>query len=301
LPLKDAINLDPLRAKYGQIAEISSLAVRKDFRKQNGAVFWAMLKFFYHYTKDFARLSAIIVGAHPKWADFYIGIMGFKSINVPQSGYEFANGNIVAAFLLDLEKAPFDFYSTYAHLPDQRNLYNFFSSPCSAHYKFPKREFYKVSDPMLTPDLMNLFFTMKTNVLATLDEQELLAVSSAYPDIYSDIFEKLGKAPPQNREEIRFVVNCPAMSRKGSKLEVLDVSPRSLRVRGRTSKKSDCLQVRIGDFNIVDLHVEHLWREGDQNGFKILNAPSEWDNYINYLHSDFVDNAGYGTISINSH
>lgn len=299
LPLDSAFNLQILKNKFGQIAEVSSLAIKKEFRKEHGYLLWPLLKYFYHYSKHLMRLKAIVVGVHPKWSDFYLGILGFQRIyENTVSHYDFANGNPVVGFFLDLEMAPIEYASMYSQVPDEQNLLRFFTREVSANFDLPEREFYKVSDPVMSPDLLKHFFIDRTEIFSHLTRQEALAIIGAYPQKqYQFVIECIReKSRVQGRKEIRFKVSCRGLylddSGNFNILEVVNVSQEGLEVIGEIPKTAKAIKVQMAEKKVIDLETEVLWQQGKSSGIKILNVHRDWLEFIKYLGQDFKSNVG---------
>lgn len=294
LPLDSAFDLNNVKIKYPQIAEVSSLAIQKEFRREHGFLLWPLLKYFYHYSKHLMRLNSIIVGVHPKWADFYLGILGFKPIYANTvKHYDFANGNPVVGYFLDLETAPLEYASMYAQSPENENLLKFFTSEPGPNFHLPDRAFYKVADPVMTPELLQYFFIEKSDIFENLSKQEALAIVGAYPqEKYRGIMEELkSRMQVQARGEVRFKVNCRALySHSHSEfqiLEVVNVSAGGFEIIGSIPKTANKIKLQLADNQIIELDVEIAWQRDQRSGVKVVSKNMAWDHFISYLGRDF--------------
>jgi hypothetical protein len=295
LPLDDAFDLEPLREQYSQIAEISSLAIRKKFRTEHGKLLWPLLKFFYHYSKHIVRLKAVLIGVHPRWADFYVGLLGFQHLHaLAVDEYEFANGNPVEGFVLDLESAPDRYAEMYGHRPITSNLHAFFTSDCAENFHLPRRDFYKISDSVMTPDLLDYFFVRKSPVLDALSDREILSLFHAYPlNEYRHLLsDRVRPVDRRRRGELRFDVSCRAMYHDGPALmhlvEVVSASLHGVAIRGELPAGELQLKVQVGEADLVELRAETIWSADGFSGVRIVEPPATWSNFLHYLGEDFA-------------
>lgn len=64
-PLQSIFDLTPVRAKGGNIAEISALAVHPDFRKTGGAILFPLMKFMHAYCTEYFDTRHLVIAVNP--------------------------------------------------------------------------------------------------------------------------------------------------------------------------------------------------------------------------------------------
>jgi hypothetical protein len=294
LPLDDVFDLQVLRQRYTQVAEISSLAIQRKFRVEHGKLLWPLLKFFFHYSKHTVRLEAILIGVHPRWSDFYVGILGFQALRAASvSEYDFANGNPVEGLFLDLETAPGRYAQMYAKRSGDGDVHHFFTSRCAANFTLPCRDYYKISDSVMTPQLLEYFFVQKTQTLDSMSESEILLLVNAYPEhrFRHLLQHRVRHSNRRRSSEARSKVSCHAIfagvSQPRRSAEVTNVSRTGLGIRGDAPDGLALLKVQIADSEFVELQVERAWSREGRSGLRIIESSLAWHHFLRYLSQDF--------------
>jgi len=235
VPLQKIFDLSSVREKEGQIAEVSALAVHRDFRKTGGSILFPLMKFMYEYCTTFFDTRHLVIAVNPSHIEMYESLLFFQrlSANVVEN-YDFVNGAPAVGATLDLKEAPEVFRKNYDSKPMRRNLYAYFTQVKLPNIEFPHRRFYTTNDPVLTPDLIDYFFNVRTNTFRNLSPRKKVLLHTIYdlpeyravlPEIASD-----ANGIPIRRHE-RFSVKCPAkvllQSSEGDQeipIEVIEVS-----------------------------------------------------------------------------
>ncbi len=126
-PLQSIFDLSGVRAKEGNIAEISALAVHPRFRKTGGTILFPLMKFMYEYCTEFFDTRHLVIAVNPNRIEMYESLLFFERLeeNVV-SNYDFANGAPAVGATLDLRLATGLFRSVYGRRRDRKNLYKYF-------------------------------------------------------------------------------------------------------------------------------------------------------------------------------
>ena len=92
-PLQSIFDLSGVRAKEGNIAEVSALAVHPKFRKTGGAILFPLMKFMYEYCTTFFDTRHLVIAVNPNRIELYESLLFFQRLtaNVVEN-YDFANG-----------------------------------------------------------------------------------------------------------------------------------------------------------------------------------------------------------------
>jgi len=212
-PLQAIFDLSGVRAREGNIAEVSALAVHKDFRKTGGAILFPLMKFMYEYCTTFFDTRHLVIAVNPNRIEMYESLLFFQRLtaNIVEN-YDFANGAPAVGAALDLSLAPVVFQHCYGQKPARRNHFNYFTGLKLPNIKLPERRYFTTNDPVLTPDLIDYFFNVRTQVFASLDERKKLLLHTIYDlDDYKRVLPPLppqGDRPPV-RQHQRFFMKCP--------------------------------------------------------------------------------------------
>jgi len=312
-PLQRIFDLTSVRAKKGNIAEVSALAVHPRFRRTGGTILFPLMKFMYEYCTAFFDTRHLVIAVNPRHIEMYESLLFFRRLTSRVvENYDFVNGAPAVGATLDLKHAPEIFRKHYSDKPLRRNLHHYFVNTKLPNIEIPHRRFYTTNDPVLTPDLIDYFFNQKTQVFANLSDRKKALMHLIYdlPD-YQRVLPPLTAdlKDVKVRQHRRFSVKCPGRLTPNEgkdmnpiQMEISEVSRYGFRARTQTpappetwltaviqlgSKETSRIQVR----SVQDTEVEgsHLY------GFQIGEPDLVWRKFVNALydgrtHSD-LDNA----------
>ena len=213
-PLQRIFDLTSVRAKRGNIAEVSALAIHPAFQGLGGMVLLPLLKFLYEYCTSLFDTRHLVIAVHPRHIETYESLLFFRRLSgkvVPS--YDFVNGAPAVGATLDLKHAPEILRKHYGNRPLRRNLHHYFVDMHLPNIEMPARRFYTTNDPVLTPDLIDYFFNVRTDTFRNLSPRKKVLLHTIYdlPE-YRAVLPELSEgaqAIPIRRHE-RFSVRCPA-------------------------------------------------------------------------------------------
>jgi len=92
-PLQRIFDLSGVRAKEGNIAEVSALAVHPRFRRTGGSILFPLMKFMYEYCTTFFDTRHLVIAVNPRHIEMYESLLFFRRLtsNVVEN-YDFVNG-----------------------------------------------------------------------------------------------------------------------------------------------------------------------------------------------------------------
>lgn len=214
-PLQSVFDLAAVRAKEGQIAEISALAVHPDFRKTGGRILFPLMKFMYEYCTTYFDTRHLVIAVNPNKIEMYESLLFFERLqaNVVDS-YDFANGAPAVGATLDLTLAREQFKQVYGGRRDRKNLYRYFVETRLPNIQQPARRYHTTNDPVMTGAMIDYFFNQRTHVFQALDERKKLLLRSIYDlDGYAPVMPPVSEASKVRealRQHQRYSINCPA-------------------------------------------------------------------------------------------
>ena len=220
-PLQAIFDLSDIRAREGQIAEVSSLAVAKAFRRTGGAILFPLLKFMYEYTSGLFDTRHLVIAVHPTRIDLYESLLMFERLRLSEvSEYDFANGAPAVGATLDLLAAPELFRRTYRGRPMRRNLYRYFTEMRLPNILLPQRRLNVTNDPVMTPALLDEFFNRRTSVFSEMEARKRSLLHEIYDEpAFKAVLPALqgaaGPALPGHalRRHQRYSIKCGAVIR----------------------------------------------------------------------------------------
>jgi len=301
-PLQRIFDLTSVRAKPGNIAEVSALAVHPRFRRTGGTILFPLMKFMYEYCTTFFDTRHLVIAVNPRHIEMYESLLFFRRLtaNVVEN-YDFVNGAPAVGATLDLKHAPEIMRQAYAGKPPKRNLYHYFKEVSLPNIHIPHRRFFTTNDPVLTPELIDYFFNQRTRVFAELSDRKKALLHLIY-----DIEEYRKVLPPlpdhsdekKTRQHQRFSVKCPAKlisqtDEKAIPIEVSEVARYGFRARiGREIPANAWLTaiIQLGTHEVSRLTVQ-LVPESEMEtenkhyaGFRIGEPDLVWRKFVTALY-----------------
>lgn len=299
LPAESSFNLKDLQKNGSRVAEISSLAIHKNFRHQRGKVFLPLCKFLHDYSRDHLKLDYSVITVNPAWVDFYEGYLLFRRLPTKKvEKYDFANGAPAVGLYIDWNQFDENYQNVYGNKPAEKNAFLFFKSKDLKGLQFPDRKFQVSQDPVLSPEMMDYFFRQQSTIFNQLSEKEIQALWSAYPrQKYQHVLPSLKTQTEKNLEhqESRFAVCLTAKENEvqNSLIRVLDVSMNGLRIQGSISqaRKNQVIEIHLflNSHTQIQLQGKICWSNPDQqlHGLQILKNDHNWKRYIYFLYQQF--------------
>lgn len=214
-PLQSTFDLSAVRARGGQIAEISALAIDPAFRQTGGQVLFPLMKFMHSYCRERFDTRHLVIAVNPSTIELYEALLFFERLEQAQvDRYAFANGAPAVGATLDLAQAKRRFAEEYGQRARRRNLHHYFFEAKIPGIRMPSRALHLTNDPVLTPRLLDYFFNRKTDVFAQLDTRQRLLLHSVYSEpAFADVLPSVDAWTLEQvrlRKHPRFTFRCPA-------------------------------------------------------------------------------------------
>jgi hypothetical protein len=214
-PMQSIFDLGSVRARRGNIAEISALAIHPDFRKTGGTILFPLMKFLHEYCTRHFDTRHLVIAVNPDRIELYEALLLFQRLRpTPIERYDFANGAPAVGASLDLSSFADQMREVYGGRQPRRDLHHYFCECSLANIQHPTQPYFTTNHPVLTPDLMKYFFKYRTRVFDGLDEERRCLLRSIYdldayapvlPDVSAEAVERFA-----HRHEDRFSLRCPA-------------------------------------------------------------------------------------------
>jgi hypothetical protein len=185
------------------------------FRRTGGSILFPLMKFMREYCTSFFDVRHLVIAVNPSHIQMYESLLFFQRLtqNVVEN-YDFVNGAPAVGATLDLRAAPEIFRKHYASKPPRRNLHAFFWQLEMPNIKMPARRFYTTNDPVLTPDLLDYFFNVRTSVFSELSDRKKCLLHTIYDlPAYRAVLPVIAEGEQDRsvrRRHRRFSVRCPA-------------------------------------------------------------------------------------------
>lgn len=304
-PLQSVFDLSEVRARQGQIAEISALAVHADFRKTGGAILFPLMKFMYQYCTEYFDTRHLVIAVNPDRIEMYESLLFFERMQervVEQ--YNFANGAPAVGATLDLPGAKDIFRRAYAKSKDRKNLYKYFVTLKLPHIKLPRRKYFTTTDPVLTPAMLDYFFNQRSQVFEQLDDRRRALLWSIYDQpefrpvlpMLSDAYQTFVSM----RRHQRFSLRCPAQVQLQGDGQTIVMTVIELSQTGFQAQSKLELPLDVGGRATIELGIDETafldvvvvrGHQGDNGlfyGFRVVEADPVWRRCVSALETGNV-------------
>jgi hypothetical protein len=309
LPTDQVMDLTRFREKGERLGEVSSLAIRPDFRGRSGEVMFYLFKYMVHYSLDYFGLDRFVIVVNPDRVTLYESLLCFEPLHRSAlKHYAFANDAPAVCATLELRRAAEIWHAAYAGVPAYKSIYHLFFGGFSEaerrQMSFPDRPFHTVSDPVMTPGLLDFFFNQCTDSFCRFSEHQIKTLRNIYLDgDYAAVWPPQWAIPYENaRCSRRFEVACGGMAHSADgrpvPLTVMDASRTGLRVRADGEldmAASPVFKIKVGEDKAVLVKARLRWRSGLIYGLEILYAGRFWGQLLDYLERQFALTARPGT------
>lgn len=306
-PLQAVFDLSDVRAKQGQIAEISALAVHPDFRKTGGAILFPLMQFMYEYCTEYFDTRHLVIAVNPDKIELYESLLFFERLQeTVVDKYDFANGAPAVGATLDLPVAKEIFRRVYGHRKPRKNLHHYFVQLRLPNIQLPKRRYFTTNDPVLTPAILDHFFNRSSKVFEELDDRRKALLWSIYDQpefraVLPMLSGSLTGFHPMRRHQ-RFSLRCPAELRLVTDgvahaivMTVIEISLSGFQAQSRLeipvgAEGTVCVELGRQEKTLLDVKLMrvHETDTGKYYGFKLVEPDEVWRRAVSVLETEYV-------------
>lgn len=291
LPLEKIFNLNTLRKNNFHIAEVSSLAIDKNFRIKNGQLLFPLFQAVYIFGRDILNVDALVIAVNPVWRDFYLGFYGFKPLEAKTvDNYDFVNGAPAVGCYLDYSNSKKLLYETYNHKSAEQNLYKYLWEIKYECVELPQNEFHSTIIRHYDTKAIREFIINDNTENTKMTPQEQLALkrslsledANSFPDSQTII----NLLP---RKSYRFSANLIAKifekSTESYPCIVHDVSRSGVRLELKQQATGLMkLELPVAVNQSCHITIEPVWQSPSTGlwGGKVLEGDLIWSKFIDY-------------------
>lgn len=307
-PLDKIYDVRKYRSAGRRLAEISALAVDKNYRGNKGEVLFPLLKFLYEYCVAYFGVDYMLIAVNPSRFPFYQAILFFEELQSEiVDSYDYVKGAKAQGGYLDLRDAYRNFARCYAGRGVKANLFSYFTEKKFKNFIFPDRNYFKVSDPVMTPELLDYFFNKVTSILADMTQDQRNTIAALYDN--DDYRKVIPGAMNARNEKTPRIVKRFDFSAKGrvhaGKQRVIRMDVKNVSETGFMAVLEDKIRfgtvfqvnIAIGDFDIADLIVFPVWtNQSNLYGFQIEVATPNWYHLIGNLNRELIEGKSFSEL-----
>lgn len=300
MPLESIFDISHLVQNGQRVFETSSLAVHKDFSGRHGMILFPLLKFMVEYALGYFGSNYMAIAVNPTWIEFYDALFNFTRLSKTTiDHYDFVKGAPAIGAFISVDTLKEDLAKIYKGAPKHRCFYTYFFKHKLPNIELPERPFTKISDPVLTPEILDSFFNRKTQTFSEMSEKELFVLRQLYrASAFHAVLPRLRSQENgfHLRHESRIEVSLPAEI-KVSGHSSIPVTITDLGKNGLGLAIDRAL--RLGEVyslkTCVDEIEHHLqvamqWVSpcGQKSGFRVVHASDEWRDFAGLLKADLL-------------
>lgn len=301
LPVQTAFDVSAVAKPGDQLVEISSLAIHPKHRGQETQLLFWLSKYVLEYCQRFFAIDFMFVTINPRQIDLYENIILFRRLPAKKvDNYDFANGAPAVAEYLDMHQYKNWLMAVYWNKPPARNVYAFvMEHKLSRQFIFPQRPVYTVSDPVMTPNLLDYFFNEKTSAFAEMNDEQLEAVHEMYRGFpeYAKVIPPMGDdlVDGASTTTNRYQVRMPGTMRLDDDARLIEFDITQVSAGGFLARVPVKMQpgtrisatVKISSIATVAVEAVAIWNKGtSMSGFALTSPGREWSDLVSHLESD---------------
>lgn len=300
VPLDSVFDVNPFLKKGVRIAEVSSLAVHPEHSGKRGQILFPLLNFLYHYCEYYFGVDYLVIAVNPTWWDFYRHVLLFEKLEDRiVAEYSFVNGAPAVGGILNLKTARERYSAMYNHRAANQNLFEYLGNKTISGVEYPTRGYGKVSDPVMTPDLLRHFFVEQSDALSKLSENEKVELWNLYshrdfrkhlPRPLTPVAQLDGRGKNLRHDidgEVRVHTNHISLTgriKNASHCGMLLIANRGLR-QGESIE----LEIPISENEIIRVTANVVWSDVQgASGLRIAENHNRWGDLIRSLENELL-------------
>jgi hypothetical protein len=241
------------------------------------------------------------IAVNPAWIEFYEAVFDFQRLSAKTvANYSFVKGAPAVGAYIRLDDYAETLREIYKSSPAENNLYEYIFQHKFDNLQFPERKFSKITDPVLTPEIINYFFNQRTQTFASMSDREIFTLYQLYRDEhFRNILPPLPKSsnPLFIRADIRHEVNFSGQillpGDLSIKIAVTDISQNGLCLvsdRGLRSDEAYKVKIEVDGIEYCLEKTQIAWSSpnGRSCGLKLTDPPTSWINLVSVLKNDLL-------------
>lgn len=300
IPSEQTWNLDKYKANGQKIAEISSLAIKKGFRRKRGKLLFPLCKIMYLFCTEIFKFDGIIASATHEVEAFYIDILLFKKVQ-EKTGQNniLVKGNPSTCCYLPLDQGNIDHYKkVYGKKNKKYDLYSFLYAEKIKNIQLPDRK--KCLQSYTNKQNISLAEILKDYPFLTKDFTEKDKMILKNIDIADSFTFNIDETSFHNRGPKRYHVRQQAWLFEINKkspmpVYIADLSETGLKIILSESipgliKDQEIILFFENEKNIIQLSAKIQWIKNNRTvGCHVTSASEEWKKFSDMIFQELTE------------
>lgn len=297
MPVDKVVDLTSFRRQGLSMGEVSSLAIKPEYRGHSGTIMFYLFKYIVGYSLNHFGVDNFLIVVNPSRRALYESLLMFEPLKGAKlKSYQFANNAPGICMRLNLKTLDQTWGKAYRGLPAAKNLYRFFFEPLgqteTQQLRYPERPFYTAEDPVMTPEMMDYFFKQCADGLCAFSSEQIGVLKNIYREKGYDALWPETENPNwrNHRWDPRYDVDCTGRIKSNEyhsgNLRILNASSKGLKViadRDLVAQSALPLHVAVGEHKTVEMIAQPRWQSGPVCGLQIVTAGDVWEQFIAYM------------------
>ncbi|MCB0415572.1 MAG: PilZ domain-containing protein, partial [Bdellovibrionales bacterium] len=300
LPLEKLWPLYEYRRSGGRIAEISTLCVKKGFRRQRGKIILPLMIYLFKYALEYLGTDYFVIATHPASRAFYSGLFDFKPLSKKAKQYKDVKGAWAYGQILHLTKEGYidKIAAKRVGRGDKSfSVVDLFKLEDLGVFTFPERNLFKAFDPSFKLDMLEELMKKRIGSMQGLGEfdKEVLMHLFAAEEDHEYLRNHVNLLRPESirRKEPRFKMFCAGSlvdcdNSKLYRVKVLEISKSGILIRANKDLHvgfQGILQIRVSPEQVYKLKIEVVNTRNSTYGSKVtlVDKPSDWEDMVDVL------------------
>ncbi|MDO9182222.1 MAG: hypothetical protein Q7U04_07425 [Bacteriovorax sp.] len=287
VPMDKVFDISTFIEKNQTYAEISSLAIKKEFRREYGSeIFFPLLKYMYEYCTEFFHVENLLIVIHPKDEAFYNGLMFFEKI--PNTGVIDYMGNPAIALVLNLKYALNRFEEFYKGKSQEKDMYSYFVKTRFPQFVFPKREYQTTNDSIINEKIFRDFFIEKGNLFENISLKDFMHLKDYFSNTsLGALFTDYLNIQRVIRSYHRYSVKMKGVVKDlDHNFIVTDLSQKGIKAKSVTPFERGIvydLGIFINDQSVIYVKASLVRSNQNIYAFQLTHENLEWKAFIDAL------------------
>lgn len=303
IPSELTFNIDDYRNNNTRIAEISSLAIKRGFRKQRGQLLLPLCKIMYLFCTQILKLDGIIVSTIPNVEAFYTDVLLFEKNKLHTIEPNiYTKGTPTTCCFLPLNESTVNAYKkVYEKKEKKYNLYHFFVEATTENIKMPEPKIcfqsYTKQQISTIAELVKVHPELMQNVT---EADHLILNNIDVSELYSFSKETSGSSQGHDRKNKRYHIRQAAWLSAANADQTVEVYIADLSEDGVKLVLKSPIEIKNNAevlifFNYnsrkVKLTAKVLWTKNRKViGCQILECSSSWSDFYRAVVEEILDN-----------
>lgn len=302
IPSDQTYNLAQYKNDGHQIAEISSLAIKKGFRKQRGKLLLPLCKLMYQFCTQILQLDGIIVSTMPDVEPFYTDVLLFeKNISNSVQLNMYVKGAPTTCCYLPLNDDTVNNYKKiYGKKIKKFDLHHFFTQEKTSNIQLPEAKHclqaYMKKQNTSLAEILNIFPTLTKNFT---EKEKIILKNIDISDAFSFDSDESTNTPARKSKRYHIKQQAWAFTAKNKTsipVYIVDISDSGLKIilsdNTAVIKKNDEILIFFEhEAEIVQLIAKILWiRNNRVTGCEIMTPSEKWNEFAKMIYQELSIN-----------